>query len=97
MAAEGDQNQFGPNHGHLGMCRFIIRPTFLSFCVLSSMMCEDFVYFQQLVPYTWKKVGSFLRVLKFTTSLMKTIVCWTLRLNLLEDPNIIPITFESIT
>jgi hypothetical protein len=96
VLTEGDRNRFRPSHGHLGVCRSIIRPTFPSFCVLSYVMCEDFVCFEQSMPYTWKNVGSFLRALKFTMPLMKIIVCWILRLNLLEDPNTIPITFINL-
>jgi hypothetical protein len=51
------------------------------------MMCEDFVCFKQPMTYTWKKVGVLWRALKFTTSIVKTIVCWTLGLNFLEDPH----------
>jgi len=57
-------------------------------CFKKKMTYEDFVCFEQLIPYTWKKWVSFLKALKFMTPLVKTIVCWTLVLNLLEDPNI---------
>ncbi len=41
-----------------------IRPTFLSFHVFSSMMCEDFICFEQSMTGTWKKNGSSLEGFK---------------------------------
>ncbi len=60
--------------------------TFVISCIF-FLMCEDFIFFEQSMPYTWKKVGVLWRALKSTTLIVKTIMCWTSRLNLLEDPH----------
>ncbi len=58
-----DQNKLGPSLGALGMCGSTIRPTLLSFLILSSLcVISDSVYFEQSVSYTWKKVGVLCRV-----------------------------------
>jgi hypothetical protein len=48
-------------------------------------MCEDSICFEQSMPYTWKKMGVLWRVLKFMMPIMKRIVWWTSKLNLLKD------------
>ncbi len=57
IAIEGNQIWHGGTPRPLRLCGSTIRPTFSSFYVFSFVTCEEFVRFEQLVPYTWKKVG----------------------------------------
>jgi hypothetical protein len=54
IVIKGNQIWHGLALGPLCLCGSTIRPTLSSFYVFSSMMCEDSICFEQLVPYTSK-------------------------------------------
>jgi hypothetical protein len=47
---------------------------FVILCIF-FLTCEDYVYSKQLMSYIWKKVGVLWRVFKFTTPIVKIIMC----------------------